>query len=156
MTRRRPFSQCLATIVARLALLPALVLPALAQTHGSSWESKPGMLRLSGLILFFGGQGPMSYQLPVSGSAPDGTTPVGEVTGSACQHGLSVPLGLGLRATRVGAGLGLGGYERALADLLSRSPDVKGIYDAKVDDRIFSILGIYRKLCTEITARGYR
>lgn len=143
-------------MVARLAVLLAMALPALAQTHGSSWESKPGMLRLSGLILFFGGQGPMSYQLPAAGSAPEGATLLGEVTGAACQHGLSVPLSLGLRATRVGAGRGLGGYEKALADLKSRHPEVKGIYDAKVDDRTFSLLGIYRKLCTEVTARGYR
>ena len=137
-------------------LLLALALPVLAQTDGSTWESKPGMLRLSGMVLFFGGQGPLSYQLPAAGSAPQGAVPAGEVFGSACQHGLSVPLSLAPRSTRLSGGAGKGGYEKALADIRSRHPDLRGIYDAKVDDHRVSILGVYQRLCTEITARGFK
>ena len=139
-----------------IRLLLALAMGAMAQTDGSTWESKPGMLRLGGLVLFFGGQGPLSYQLPAAGSAPEGRVPTGEVTGTSCQYGLSVPIALAPRSTRLSAGRGLGGYEKALADIKSKHPELRGIYDAKVDDRHFSILGIYRKMCTEITARGFK
>ena len=30
-----------------------------------------------------------------------------------------------------------------------------GLYDVRTDLRIFSLLGIYRKLCTEVTARAF-
>lgn len=137
-------------------LLLSLALPVLAQTHGATWESRPGMLRLGGLVLFFGGRGPLSYQLPAAGSAPEGAIPAGTVSGSSCQHGLSVPIALTPRSARLSAGRGYGGYEKALSDLMSRRPDLRGIYDAKVDDHHVSILGIYRRLCTEITARGFK
>lgn len=139
-----------------IALWLALALQASAQTDGATWEANPGMLRLGGMVLFFGGEGPLSYQLPAAGSAPAGAKPVGEVFGSSCQYGLSVPLALAPRATRLAAGRGLGGYEKAIADIHSKHPGLKGVYDVKVDTRHLSVLGIYRKQCVEVTARGYQ
>lgn len=67
-----------------------------------------------------------------------------------------LPLGLGLRAQRVGAAGGKGGYDRAVADIRSRHPELKGIYDVKVDDHRVVVLTVYQRLCTEITAWGFR
>lgn len=140
-------------LVALLALL-GLAASAAAQEH-SSWDANPGMLRTGGLVLFFGGQGPMSYA-STPGGLPEGATPAGEVRGRACQHGLSVPLGIGLRAQRLSAGGGRGGYDRALADIKTRRPELKGVYDVRVDDHRTVVLTIYQRLCTEITARGFQ
>lgn len=141
-------------LAAFLALL-GLAAFAAAQEH-NSWDANPGMLRTGGLVLFFGGQGPLSYASATPGGLPKGATAAGEVRGRACQHGLSVPLGLGLRAQRVSAGGGTGGYDRALADIRSRHPELKGVYDVKVDDHRTVVLTIYQRLCTEITARGFQ
>ena len=137
-----------------LALLLG-VLPAGAQLESSSYEARPGLLRLSGLAVFFGVQGTLSYAA-TPGGLPRGAQPLGEVRGQACQQGLSVPLGLGLRAQRLRVGAGKGGYERALDDIRGRRPELRGVYDVKVDDHIVSVLGVFQRLCTEITARGFR
>jgi hypothetical protein len=42
-----------------------------------------------------------------------------------------------------------------MKDIQSRSSELDGIFDVKVDVHKFSILGIYRRECTEITARGF-
>ena len=139
-----------------IALLFALALPAFAQTELSSWEASPGMLRQSGLVIFFGTQGPLSYASLTPAGLPKGAVPIGEVKGESCQHGLSIPRGLGLRSTRLSAARGAGGFERALVDIRSRNRELRGVYDAKIDDHVVSILGIYRRLCTEITARGFK
>lgn len=137
-------------------LLLALATAAFAQVERPPWEAKPGMLRQSGLVILFATQGPLSYSPPTPAGLPKDAVPAGQVRGESCQHGLSVPLGLGLRATRLSAARGRGGFEKALADIRSRHPDLRGVYDAKVDDHIVSVLTVYNRLCTEITAKGFK
>lgn len=129
---------------------------ALAQPESSSYDANPGMLRSSGFAVFFGIQGPLSYESPSPAKLPADAKPAGEVRGRSCQHGLSIPLGLGLRATRISGGAGKGGFDRAVADILRQHPDLRGLYDAKVDDHVLGILGVYQRLCTEITAWGFK
>jgi len=131
-----------------------LALSAAAQ-ETRSWEAKPGLLSLSGFAVFFGVQGTLSYA-STPGGLPSGASDAGEVRGQACQRGLSIPLGLSVSATRLSAGAGQGGYERALADLRARNPRIKGVYDVKADDHITSVLTIFQRLCTEVAARGFR
>jgi hypothetical protein len=137
-----------------IAVALFLALSAAAQ-ESQSWEAKPGLLSLSGFAVFFGVQGTLSYA-STPGGLPRGASDAGEVRGQACQRGLSIPLGLGLRATRVSAGAGKGGYERALADIRAQHPQIKGVYDVKADDHITSVLTIFQRLCTEVTARGFQ
>ncbi|MCX5787915.1 MAG: hypothetical protein NTX64_05315 [Elusimicrobia bacterium] len=139
-------------------MIQALILLALsaAAQETASWEAHPGLLQLSGLVVFFGGQGSLSYASPTPASLPPGAVDAGEVRGQACQQGVSIPIGLGINATRVAAGAGKGGYERALADIRAKHPALKGIYDVKVDDHHVAILTIFRRLCTEVTARGFQ
>lgn len=139
-------------LAAALAVL--LAAPAAAQRERSSYDSNPGILRMSGFVIFFGVQGPVSYEAPTPSQLPPGAAPAGEVKGKACQHGLSIPLGL--RSFRLSGGLGKGGFERALAGIRREHPGLRGVYDAKVDDHIVSVLGVYQRLCTEVTAWGFR
>ena len=45
--------------------------------------------------------------------------------------------------------------DMSMEQIKKASPDMAGLYDVRTDLRIFSILGIYRKLCTEVTARAF-
>ncbi|MBI4423275.1 MAG: hypothetical protein HY554_06090 [Elusimicrobia bacterium] len=141
---------------AALALAALLAAPAAAQPETAAYEARPGILRQRGFVLFFGGQGPLSYGAPVPGRLPPDASDAGEVRGRSCQHGVSVPLGLGLRSARLSGGGGRGGFDRALADLHRRHPGLRGVYDAKIDDHVLGVLGVYQRLCTEVAARGFR
>ena len=76
--------------------------------------------------------------------------------GNSCQHGLSIPVTASIRPTTVSGAAGNGGYNKTLAGILKARPDLAGIYDVKVDVHTISILGFYRRTCTEILARGFR
>ena len=83
------------------------------------------------------------------------TGALGTVKGVSCQHGLSIPTAAQFRATSVTGGYGDGSFKKALAQIKEKNPDMAGLYDVRTDMRIFSILGVYRKLCTEVTARAF-
>ena len=140
--------------MSRILLLLALWAgPAAAQEDSS--QAMPSILRMGGLSLFNDTQGPLSFVSMTPREVPAGARLLGEVTGRSCQHGLAIPLAASLRATTLSGTLGKGGYDKALADLKSRRPDVDGVYDVKVDLHLRSILGFYKRLCTEVTARGF-
>lgn len=143
--------------MSRLLLAAALWLaaaPARAQDEGDGTRSRAGLLRMGGMLLFSDTEGPLAWG--TAGARPEGSVDLGEVRMRACQRGLSVPLNANIRPTSISAAGGRGGYQSALEQLRKTRPDAAGFYDVRVDARVFSILGIYRSLCTLIEARAYK
>ncbi|MEK7859028.1 MAG: hypothetical protein AAB320_07790 [Elusimicrobiota bacterium] len=135
-------------------LLLALWAGAAAAQEDAS-QATPSILRMGGMALFNDTQGPLSFVTMTPKEVPEGARLLGTVTGRSCQRGLAIPLAASLRATTVSGTLGKGGYDSALADLRRRRPEVDGVYDVKVDLHLRSILGFYKSLCIEISARGF-
>jgi len=125
-----------------------------AQEEGAS--ARPGLIHPGGLLIFYSVQGPLSFMTMTPGDLPPGAKDAGEVQGRSCQYGLSIPVTLSLRPTTISGAAGDGGYRKTLAAIRKGRPDLAGIYDVKVDVQILSILGFYRRTCTEILARGFR
>lgn len=136
-------------------LLFVLALPGAAAGQDSG-AATPGLVRPGGFLLFYDSQGALSFVSATRSELPADAQDAGEVSTSACQHGLSVPLSLSLRANSVSAAAGRGGYEKALARLKAQRPELRGIYDVKVDTRVTSVLRIWRRMCVEVSARGFR
>lgn len=111
---------------------------------------------MGGLVLFFDSEGPLSYVTAAPGDLPDDVMPLGEVKGRGCQYGLSVPLLGASTIIQISGGVGHGGYGKALKDIKLRHPELAGIYDVKIDDHVISILTIFRRVCVEISARGFK
>lgn len=124
------------------------------------YEAKPGLINVGWLVLFYNSKGPLSYDTPTRSELPADAVPLGPVECNSCQRGLSIPLPISAfgrsRAGSLSGALGDGGFERALANLRKTRPDLRGIYDVKVDMRRVSVLGIYKKMCMEISAQGFR
>ena len=121
-------------------------------------EARVGLIAPGGILLYFDSVGPLSYVAMTPKDLPADAIPAEEVRGEGCQHSLSIPLGSPLSPSRQslsGAG-GRGGFEKALRMIRDASPGLRGLYDLKVDDHVVSILGFYRRLCTQITARAFR
>ena len=142
-----------------LLLFACLALPPAAQAQQEDLgEARVGLIAPGGILLFFDSVGPMSYVTMTPKDLPADAIPAGEVRGEGCQHSLSIPLGSPLSPARQsisGAG-GRGGFGKALRMIRERNPGLRGLYDVKVDDHVLSILGFYRRLCVEITARAFR
>lgn len=144
-----------------MRLSAALLALALAAAPGVRAEEEgddasPGLVRVGGLLLFYDSQGPLSFASATRSELPEGSVDVGEVKTSACQHGLSIPTGLSLRSTNISAAAGRGGYLKALERLRQNRPELRGLYDLKVDVRETSVLRVWRRLCVELTARGFK
>ena len=106
-------------------------------------------------MLFYKSSGPLSFVTMTPKDRPAGARELGTVKGVSCQHGLSVPIAAQIRATSITGGYGDGSFVKAIEQIKKAQPDMTGLYDVRSDLRIFSILGIYRKLCTEVTARAF-
>ena len=121
------------------------------------YEANPELINVDGYVVFFNSQGPVSYLSSTSGEIPAGATRMGNVHGQSCQHALSLPLSADLktRSANIGGALGDGGYQQAFEKIKKDHPEIKGIYDVRVDMHEVRILSVYSKLCTEITARGF-
>jgi len=148
---RRP--AVIAPLLALFAMLAAS--PARAVGEGEGQDASPGILTMGGLYLFYNEQAPLSFVSPVPSELPRERVELGEVAGRSCQHGLSIPTALSFRATNVSGAAGNGGYFKALESIRKAHPGIAGIYDVRTDLRSLSILGLYRRLCVEIVARGY-
>ena len=128
----------------------------------ADWEesdARPGLLRPGGIVLFVNSRAPLSFETLSPSQIPADAVDAGTVFCRSCQHGISAPITAPSgtsRGTNVSGAGGNGGFERALANLKKERPEIRGIYDVKVDYHRISILGIYRRLCIEITARGFR
>ena len=134
--------------------------PALASDEtGDAGLAHYGLIFPGGLLLFYDAQGPLSLLPLTPKDLPAGAVQAGMVYGESCQHGVSIPL-LGQLAGSpfgsVAGAAGSGGYDRALENIKKAHPDLRGIYDVRIDEHDVSILGFYRRVCTEIAARGYK
>lgn len=138
-----------------VVLLAALAPFVSATGEGDGDEATPGLIPAGGIMLFYNSEGPLSFVTMTPKDVPADARQLGTVKGVSCQHGLSIPLAADIRATSVTGGYGNGSFKKALEQMKKEQPDMAGIYDVRTDLRIFSILGIYRKLCTEVTARAF-
>jgi hypothetical protein len=141
-------------------MLAAALVALLASTgwaigEGDEDDALPGLQPANGMVLFYESAGPLSFPSMTPKDVPDGVRKIREVKGRACQYGLSVPIAANLNATNVSAYYGNGGYAKALAQIKKLNPEVIGLYDVRTDVEVFSILGFYRSLCTEVTARAF-
>jgi len=136
-------------------LLLGLAPLASATGEGDQEDAIPGLIPAGGIMVFYKSEGPLSFVTMTAKDRPAGARELGTVRGVSCQHGLSVPIAAQLRATSISGGYGDGSFKKALEQIKKASPDMAGLYDVRTDLRIFSILGIYRKLCTEVTARAF-
>ncbi len=139
------------------ALLLSLFLaaaPARAQDEGDGSQNIPGLISVGGYLLYYNSEGPLA--LVSETSKPKNSADLGEVTGRSCQHGLSIPISASLRGQSISGAGGDGGYRKTLIEIKRAHPDLAGIYDVKVDMAQMTILGIYYRFCTIITARGYK
>lgn len=131
-----------------------LAAPARAQDEGDGTMNTPGLIAVGGYVLYYNADGPLAMVTQVA--KPKGSTYLGEVTGRSCQHGVSIPISASLQAQTISGAGGDGSYRKALLEIKRAHPDLVGIYDVKVDVAQLSILGVYQRLCTIITARGYK
>lgn len=138
-----------------VALLLGLATSAFARGEGEEDDAVPGLIPAGGIMLFYKSQGPLSFVTMTPKDRPAGARELGTVKGVSCQHGLSVPIAAQFRATSVTGGYGDGSFRKALEQIKKATPEVAGLYDVRSDLRVFSLLGIYRKLCTEVTARAF-
>lgn len=142
---------------ARAALLALLLAAApAAADEGDGGDAEPGLLPVGGLVLFYDSQGPLSFVSATRSELAPGAVDAGEASAEACQHGLSVPLGLSLRAASLSGAAGRGGYQKALERLRAERPELRGLYDLKVDVRVTSVLRLWRRLCVRLSGRGFR
>ena len=119
-----------------------------------SYEARPGLITLEGYVVFYNSQGPLSMVSMTRSELPKDAVPSGKVEGKSCQHGLQIPLSATLWPTKVSGAIGDGGYRKVLSEIREDNPEIIGLYDVKVDQQIVSILGIYRRICTEVRAYG--
>ncbi|MEK7384730.1 MAG: hypothetical protein AAB262_15805 [Elusimicrobiota bacterium] len=136
-------------------LLAAAASFAAAAGEGDGDEAMPGLIPSGGIMLFYKSEGPLSFVTMTPKDVPEGARQLGTVKGVSCQHGLSIPIAADVRATSLTGAYGDGSFQKALAQIKKERPEMVGIYDVRIDLRIFSVLGFYRRLCTEVTARAF-
>ena len=142
------------------ALLAAVLLASLSSAARASGENDedtavPGLIPTGNFTLFYKTEGPLSFVAMTPKDRPKNVRELGTVKGSSCQHGLSIPISADVRGTSISGAYGDGGFGKALAQIKKEKPEAAGIYDVRTDMKVFSILGIYKKLCTEVTARAF-
>ncbi len=110
-------------------------------------------------MLFTNSRAPLSFETLSADKLPANATDAGTIYCQSCQHGLSIPVtppsGTSRGSNISGLG-GNGGFEKAFANLKKERPEIRGIYDVKIDYHRVSILGIYRRQCLEVTARAFK
>jgi hypothetical protein len=107
------------------------------------------------LVVFYDATGTLSYVTPSLKDLPPGVVQAGRVQGRACQYGLSIPTSLAFRAATVSAVKGNGSYQEVLAAIHVDHPEMAGFFDVIVDKHTRQVLGFFKRVCTEVTARGY-
>lgn len=138
-----------------LALLLGLAPSARATGENDEDTAVPGLIPAGSLMLFYDSSGPLSFVTMTPKDRPANSRELGLVKGVSCQHGLSIPLSADVRGTSITGAYGNGSFVKAVNQIKAEHPDAKGIYDVRTDLRVFSLLGIYRKLCTEVVARAF-
>jgi hypothetical protein len=120
-----------------------------------SYEANAGLISPGVFILFYNSQGPLSYNESGLKDLPKDIVHLGKVKSKSCQYGLSLPTFISFPPSISGA-LGNGSFKKAVQNMQQASPQLDGIYDVKVDVHEITILTIFGRECTEITAQGFR
>ena len=136
-------------------LVMALVAPQ-AAIGQSGYDASSGVIRPGGFVLFLSASGPLSYATLTPGQLPRDALRLGPVSGRGCQFAIATPLINIAGIPRLSAGAGGGGFDKALQNIRERYPDLQGIYDVKIDIHVVVVLTVFQRLCTEITAQGFR
>jgi hypothetical protein len=136
-------------------LIAALVAPPAAMGQ-SGYEASSGVIRPGGFVLFLTASGPLSYATLTPGHLPHDALRLGPISGRGCQFAISTPMITIAGIPRLSAGAGGGGFEKALQNIRERYPDLQGIYDVKIDVHMVAVLTVFQRLCTQITAQGFR
>jgi hypothetical protein len=136
-------------------LLASLSPGAWARGENDGDTAVPGLIPAGNFTIFYKTEGPLSFVTMTPKDRPKDARELGKVKGSSCQHGLSVPISADVRGTSISGAYGDGSFGKALAHIKKAKPEVLGIYDVRTDMKVFSLLGIYKKLCTEVTARAF-
>jgi hypothetical protein len=139
-----------------LACFVAALAAPQAAVGQSGYEASSGVIRPGGFVLFLSASGPLSYATLTPGNLPREVLRLGPVGGRGCQFAISTPIINIAGIPRLSAGVGGGGFEKALQNIREQYPDLKGIYDVKIDVHIVGVLTVFQRLCTEITAQGFR
>ena len=123
-----------------------------------SYQASPSLITPGGLNIFYNVQGPLSYESLSHRELPSFAVDAGPVSGQSCQYALAVPLGSPTSgsSSSVSGAVGNGGSEKAIASIRRAHPEIRGVYDVIADIHFISVLGIFSKHCTEISARGYK
>jgi hypothetical protein len=138
---------------AALLAVALICAPARADQSEDGDEAWPDLILPGGFVIFYDSSGGLSYPSATPGEVPADAIPIGEVKGRACQYKLDIPF-LSSIGTLSGAA-GRGGYSEVFNAISKEHPGIRGLYDVKVDDHSISVL-IIERLCTEVTAYGYR
>lgn len=138
-----------------VVLFLALALFAAARGEGDEDVAFPSLIPTGGIMIFYKSSGPLSFVTMTPKDRPAGARELGTVKGVSCQHGLSIPLAAEFRSTSISGSYGNGSFVKAIEQIKKERSEIAGLYDVRSDLRVFSILGIYRKLCTEVTARAF-
>lgn len=146
---------CARTLFLAALLLASFVSAARARGENDEDTAVPGLIPAGSFMLFYKTQGPLSFVAMTPKDRPPGARELGTVRGVSCQHGLSIPLSADVRGISVTGAYGNGSFVKAIAQIKKEKPEIIGIYDVRTDLRVFSLLGLYRKLCTEVTARAF-
>lgn len=137
-----------------LLLLALLAVPAAAQEDGE--VARPMPLRMGGFNLYSDVDTPMSFVAMTPKEIPADAVLLGEVEAKSCQHGVAVPITASFQPMTLSGAGGDGGYDKALAALKKKRPEIRGFYDVKADFHLLSVLGFYRRLCVVLTARAFK
>jgi hypothetical protein len=160
MHLHRADGQSRQAVRAALFLLAALACSGLAGSASAQdddyYTASPSVIAPGGITVYYNTQGPLSFVSMTPGDLPPDVISIGEVQAYDCQYKLSIPLSLSLRATNISGVQGNGSFRKAMEGLRRTHPELAGIYDVKVDLHTISLLGIFQRLCTEISARGYK
>ena len=133
----------------------ALVAPQTAFGQ-SGYDASSGVIRPGGFVLFLNASGPLSYAMLTPGDLPRDARRLGPVRGRGCQFAISTPMINIAGIPRLSVGGGDGGFDKALQNIREQAPDLRGIYDVKIDVHIVGVLTVFQRLCTELTAQGFR
>ncbi len=117
-----------------------------------SWVA-PGLLgrptpaALAANPLYQDARGPLTFESATLAETTEGFEDLGIATGEACQWAASFQ--------NININLESSGYQAAYAQALSaKGADV--LVDVRADAHVYSVLGIYSKLCTRMTGRAFR
>jgi hypothetical protein len=138
-----------------VCLVAALVAPQVAIGQ-SGYEASSGVIRPGSFVLFLSASGPLTYATLTLGDLPRDALRLGPVSGRGCQFAIATPMINIAGIPRLSAGAGGGGFDKALQHIREQYPDLKGIYDVKIDVHMVGLLTVFQRLCIEITAQGFR